>query len=172
MAENNPEIIVDGDKIPFRVRPIDLHGAQNLHTKPVSIPEDLSGNLTLSSKHVAFPIGEFVEIIEKKDISAILAQKRGEEMILKTETILQISRAPDKDDDEIDAKKFWAVPAILGFLLATMLFLFWGKTASALFFAVAIAAVVLGFSAGFFWQIFWEKRLKIPFKKWVKENLE
>ena len=169
MPEEHAQIFADASKIPFQVRPIDLRGDSTLHHQPVSIPRDLSGNLTLSSKHVMFSFGKFMNFAGKKNISAILQQKGGEEIILQTETLLQMVNADDAEEETVDPKKFWALPAILGFLLGIGLMFFGKNSPSFLFFGVAICAAISGFSAGFLWRECWDKMLKEPFQKWAKD---
>jgi len=170
MPEEHAQIFADASKIPFQVRPIDLRGDSTLHHQPVSIPRDLSGSLTLSSKHVMFPFGNFMTLAGKKNISAILEQKGGEDIILRTGTLLDIVNAKDAEEETIDPKKFWALPALLGFLTGVALVILGKGEPSLLFLGVALCAAVSGFSAGFLWRECWDKMLKEPTQKWLKDT--
>ncbi len=170
MPEEHAQIFADASKIPFQVRPIDIRGDSTLHHQPVSIPRDLSGNLTLSSKHVMFPFGEFIQLVGKKNISTILQQKGEEDIILRTETVLQLARSPDAEETTVDPKKFWALPAFFGFLLGILLVVLGKGDPNLLFFGVAICAAVSGFSVGFLWRECWDNMLKTPFQKWAKDT--
>ena len=157
-------------KFPFSIRPIKLHEALS-HTEPISIPNDLSGKVTLTSKHASIHLDELAKTLQKKDVSGIIAKKPEEGVILSTNTILELARA--KDLDETDAEnRFWAMYLFCGFLVGATLLIVLNKTIPILFLAVLGASAVLGVLAGFVAQKFYEAKLKKGFQEWVKQFLE
>ena len=156
---------------PFFVRPIDFEEKQEKN-EPVHLsPENISGNLTLSAKHVAISFREIVETSKNKDLEHILEHKGEEEVIMKTDTILQIIRAEDADEDTV-VKKWWPFPLFGGFLAGLIITIIFSKDVSNFFVISSTLAGILGLILGFIGKKFWELRLKKLVKKWAKKILE
>lgn len=157
-------------KFPFTVRPIKLDEAI-VKTDPISIPNDLSGKMTLSSKHASVQLQQFTDSIREKDISQILANKGDEEIILSTNTILEISRAKDIEDTS-EETKYFAVYILVGFFAGVILLSILHENISLLFILVSAVAILLGGMSGFVFQKFYEAKLKKSFQEWIRQFLE
>lgn len=158
-------------QIPFRIRPIDLGGKDPIHLEPISLPNDLSGKVTISSKYAAVSLEEIAETVRTKDISEILSKNGADEIILETNTILKLARTKELPTAD-DQKKYWMVPLCIGFFLCIGgLFFFRDDTSLRLLFLV-ITSAVLGGLVGFVWQKFYESRLKNFMREWAKAMLE
>lgn len=157
-------------RFPFSIRPIKLDESV-VRTEPISLPNDMSGKVTLSSKHASIHLDEFTKTLQTKDVAEIIGKKPNEEIILSTNTILELARA--KDIDETDPEnRFWPMYLLCGFLVGITLLAVLHKNISLLFIAVAGASVVLGFMGGFVGKKFYEAKLKKGFQEWVKQFLE
>jgi hypothetical protein len=158
-------------KFPFTLRPIKLDEAV-VHTEPISIPNDLSGKMTLSSKYASVHLAELAETFQTKDITEVLMSRGDEEVILTTNTILQLSRTAAAETTADDRKKYWALPAILGLLAGVGATLLFFQNAPLGFLLGIVLAIVLGGIIGFFWQKIYVGRLKRLVREWAKEILE
>ncbi|QQS59516.1 hypothetical protein IPN35_01330 [Candidatus Peregrinibacteria bacterium] len=158
-------------QIPFRIRPIDLGGKEPIHLEPISLPNDLSGKMTISSKYAAVSLEEIAETVRTKDISEILSKNGREEIILETNTILKLARTKDLPVTD-EQRKYWMIPLSIGFLICILgLFFFQKDTSIRLIFLVATSAL-LGGLVGFVCQKFYEYRLKHLMREWAKAMLE
>ncbi len=154
-------------KFPFTIRPIKLDEAI-VQTDPVSIPNDLSGKMTLSSKHASVHLSELAETILHKDISEILAARADEEVILSTNTILQLSRTGEANSPE-EKKKFWPIPTLFGLLVGIGGTAFLSENLPFLLAFTVLLSAFCGILVGFVWQKFYDSRLKRAMKDWAKQ---
>jgi uncharacterized membrane protein len=157
-------------KFPFTIRPIRLDEAI-VRTEPVSLPNDLSGKVTLSSKYASVYLSELAETLQKKDIAKILLSKGEEEVILSTNTILSLSRA-DALNAEEEKKKYWPIPVLVGFLVGIVIIFFFRKDFPFYLVLLVISSTFFGVLVGFVLQKFYEARVKKLFYDWAKEILD
>lgn len=158
-------------KFPFTLRPIKLDEAV-VHTEPVSIPNDLSGKVTLSSKYASVHLAELAETFQTKDIAEVLMSRGDEEVILTTNTILQLSRTALVEASQEERKKYWPVPALLGVVGGIGLTLIFYQNAPLGFILGILLAIILGGIIGFFWQKIYVGRFKKIIREWAQEVLE
>lgn len=158
------------NKISFNVRPIDIRDdIESIVAEPISVTEDLSGKMTLSSKYVAVNLSEIVDIAKTKDISAII-KSQEEEVIIPTNTFLKFARS--KDLEQEDEKKFWIFYFFLGSIFSFILTLFFYNSPKVLLIVIVVSVTIISFFSGFIAKVFYEKKLKKAIQKWAEDILK
>ncbi len=151
-------------KVPFHMRPIEFEGLRTPQTEPISITRDLAGKVTLSSKHVAVSLKELFEYIKKKNSTEIVKNHSHEEIIVQTDTILELLRAADATDAN---EQTWVIPMLAGFAIGTLAIIIADSTVPWLLYVPILIAAALGIGAGFYMRQFYQKN-----KKKIREFLK
>ena len=144
-------------KVPFHLRPIEFEGLKAAQTEPISLTRDLAGKVTLSSKHVAVSLKEVFDYIKKKNTDELVKQRGQEEVILQTDTILELVRASDAADS---TDQTWAIPMLAGFAIGALAVIIVDLSVPVSLYIPILIAGVLGVGAGFYARIFYNKNKK------------
>lgn len=146
------------------MRPIEFEGLRSAETEPISITRDLAGKVTLSSKHVAVSLSELFQYIKKKNSDDIVKNRSHEEIIVQTDTILELLRASDATDAN---DQTWVIPMLAGFAIGTIAVIIADSSVPWLLYVPIVIAGVLGVGAGFYLRQFYQKN-----KKKIREFLK
>ncbi len=139
------------------MRPIEFDGLKATQTEPISLTRDMAGKVTLSSKHVAVSLKELFEYIKKKNSDEILKNRSQEEIILQTDTILELVRAADAADAN---DQVWVIPMLVGFAVGALGVIIADSSVPYLLYVPIMIAAALGIGAGFYMRIFYQKNKK------------
>lgn len=144
-------------KVPFRLHPIEFEGLRQLDAEPISVTRDLSGKMTLSSKFVAVRLKTIFEYIKKKNTTKIMELRSEEEIVLPTDTFLELAQAADAAEKN---EQYWIVPVLGGFAIGALATIITVKEIPGLLYVPILIAAVLGFGAGYYWRLFYLKNKK------------
>ena len=100
-------------QIPFRIRPIDLGGKDPIHLEPISLPNDLSGKVTISSKYLPFHWKKLQRQFGQRILAKFFSKNGADEIILETNTILKLARTKELPTAD-DQKNIGWFPFVLG----------------------------------------------------------
>lgn len=153
---------------PFHLRPIEFDGFNPLDAERISITRDLAAKVTLSSTHVSVKLPELVTNLRKKDLSRFLARRQEEEVIVITESILELLRTPDEEES---TSAFPVVPAFVGFLAGALAAVITLPNIPALLFVPIVIAGILGVGAGYYMQQYYQQN-KTRIQAFLREFLE
>lgn len=129
--------------------------------------------MTMSSKYAAVSFTELAHTLDSKDLETLLQEHGKEDIILSTNILLKLARAEDivQVDEEEEKKRFWPVPALLGFLAGIAAVILFTGDASMLLLVTVVLASICGALAGFIWQKFYDAKIKGAMEDWAREIL-